>query len=239
MFRKKGFLPAVRGRGHEHDARGATHEAAKLVVGLRGEGHPMGFVDHDDVPASSVGADRLLDHGVYRRQIERGDPQVVVDRQSTLTDGGCGDPPQAAAKEPREVGSPLLHEMGRTDDQTPLDESKPLHLAEIHASHDRFARTGFICEQEPQPWLGQHGPVDGVRLVGYGRRGAVASIVAFDSRVAARIHSAQRPASTTAGSAAPSLGVARCRSWTPSSLKGLDLHDSQGGSRTRPASPGE
>jgi hypothetical protein len=84
MFRKKGFLPAVRGRGHEHDARGATHEAAKLVVGLRGEGHPMGFVDHDHVPASSVGADRLLDHGVYRRQIERGDPQVVVDRQSTL-----------------------------------------------------------------------------------------------------------------------------------------------------------
>src|SRR5690606_10822187 len=55
---------------------------------------------------------------------------------------------------------PLLHEVARTDHQTPLQVTAGNKLLDQEAGHDGLARAGIVCEQEPEGLARDHRLVD-------------------------------------------------------------------------------
>ena len=79
---------------------------------------------------------------------------------------------EAAAKEPVEVGLPLLNQMSGTHHQGALDLSQALGLSQPKARHDRLAGSRFVGQQESQPRLRQHLPIHSRHLMRVGTQQA-------------------------------------------------------------------
>ena len=144
------LLAPMRRRGHQQRAgRVLRQQPADLVEGGRRRRETVRFVEDDKIPTGLVGTDGLLNGWIDRRELERHDPQIVA-AHCVLADGVGGELAQAAAEESSKVGDPLGGEVGGADDDRPPDEAEALHLAQVQASHDRLACTGFVRKQEAQ-----------------------------------------------------------------------------------------
>ena len=134
----------------------------------------MRLIEHDRVPPGPVRMYCSLYGGVHRRQIQAHDPEIVVGLQRVLSHCLSGDRAQAAAEEPLEVSLPFRNQVSRGDNKGAAQKAQPLHLAQVHPSHDGLAGSRLVCEQESEVRLREHGAVNGVHLMRVrleGRRG--------------------------------------------------------------------
>ena len=173
-------VAVVRRRGQQQQVAALLREPFGELIPLRPlhfvapAGRPLRvraalvrLVDDDQVPV--LAPDALAD-AVLLGVVDRGDhlrlalPQV---EQLLLVVRGM-DYLERLAEETQQLVLPLEGERGRDQDEAAVDRLPQLELLDQQAGHDRLARAGVVGQQEAQPRLRQHLPVDRLDLVRQG-----------------------------------------------------------------------
>ena len=166
---------ALVGRGgHEQEVVGHRRKRLAELVGERlavaGVGaHLVGLVDDDEVPARPEQA--LLGVLDPRHPRERGEHLVTVLPRVLAVVGAedvAADDLERLAELVLEFALPLEGEVGRRDDERPLDEPAGLQLLEQEPGHDCLASAGVVGQQKADARELEEVIVDGLQLVRQG-----------------------------------------------------------------------
>ena len=180
----------------------------------------MGLVHDDEVPA---GAEQAL-AGVLdaRDPGDRGDDLVsflpgvlaVVGAQHV-----AADDVELLAELVLQLALPLEGEVGRRDDQRPLDQAAGLQLLEQQARHDRLAGPGVVGEEEADARQLEEVVVDRLELVRQridagDREGEVRVVLVRPARTRCASMPRRKRAGSPSKGSAP-VDISSVASWSP------------------------
>ena len=127
----------------------------------------MGLVDHAEIPSHV--AQQIEDVVLSGHEVDRSDALGIVVPDVTPvrgSHGGAVDDREGLAELVLKLSPPLVGQVGRGDDQRPLDQPPELELLEGEPRHDRLASAGVVGDQEANLGLCQQVRVNRVHLMG-------------------------------------------------------------------------
>ena len=145
----------------------ALHLVAAAGRSLRVGAALVGFVDDDEIPA--LPPDPFPDVvllGVVDRRDDLGLALPEIQKLLLVVRGV--DDLERLAEEAQQLVLPLNGQRRGDQNQAPVDGFAELQLLDEQPGHDRLAGAGVVGEQEAQPRLRQHLPIDRLDLVRQG-----------------------------------------------------------------------